>query len=133
MDFRLFLDVTSDPFQIAERDAERIEPGSPTGKIGIFRILQMKRASRTFHLVHYLVEIIGLRNFDKDVHVIQKSISGIDIATFSRENLYHPIEQYLFPIHWDGHLVSFGGKDEVVYVSLFTHYFQQNAPGMMPT
>ena len=93
----------------------------------------MKHAGRTFHLVHYLVEIIGLRNFDKDVHVIQKSVGGIDMAAFPRENLYYPIEQYLFPIHRDGHLVSFGGKDEMVYVPLLAHYFQQNAPGMMPT
>lgn len=82
MDCMLLLDVPSEPVKVAERHAERVESGSPTGEVGIFRGFLVYRSRGAFHLVHDLAEIPGIRNLDKYMHVVEKGIGGMYAATF---------------------------------------------------
>ena len=114
MDCMLLLDVPSEPVKVAERHAERVESGSPTGEVGIFRGFLVYRSRGAFHLVHDLAEIPGIRNLDKYMHVVEKGIGGMYAATFPCKNPCHPLEHQSFSRCRNRHLASFGNEDEMV-------------------
>ena len=113
-DCMLLLDVPSEPVKVAERHAERVESGSPTGEVGIFRGFLVYRSRGAFHLVHDLAEIPGIRNLDKYMHVVEKGIGGMYAATFPCKNPCHPLEHQSFSRCRNRHLASFGNEDEMV-------------------
>lgn len=113
MDCMLLLDVPSEPVKVAERHAERVESGSPTGEVGIFRGFWYTVPVAPFTLFTILLKSPEFGISTSTCTWLRKALAACTRQPFPVKSVSSARASILSRCR-NRHLASFGNEDEMV-------------------